>query len=174
MSDPFLGEIRMFGGSYAPRNWALCNGQLLFVEQNGALFSLLHNVYGGDGIVNFAVPDMRGRIPMHFGTGPELNTRFLGQRLGYEQAQVTMSHLPSHNHMMVGSRDPAVTNSPEGTVLASTAVPFYDQGTSQSDKGELSSNSIGNSGGNQLHNNIMPLLCVTFIIALVGAYPPRN
>lgn len=172
MSDPFLGEIRMFGGNFAPRFWAMCDGQLLAISQNEALYSLLGTMYGGDARTTFALPDMRGRLPMHFGQGPGLTNRYLGYRFGYEQAHVTLNQVPSHNHPMVGSEDQAVSSDPENRVFARTAEGFYMDGTQN--KGSLSSGTVASSCNSQPHSNMMPFYCVTFIISLVGAYPPRS
>ncbi len=174
MSDPFLGEIRMFGGNYAPRNWALCDGQLLSVSQNDALFSLLSTMYGGNGITNFGLPDMRGRLPMHFGQGPGLTPRTQGYRFGFEQSHLILNQIPSHNHPMVGSNETAVANEPATRVAATAADFFYDDGTVEADRQNFAPDTIENSGNSQPHSNMMPFYCITAIISLVGAYPSRN
>jgi microcystin-dependent protein len=174
MSDPFLGEIRMFGGNYAPRFWAMCDGQKLVISQNEALYSLLTTMYGGNGVTDFALPDMRGRLPMHHGQGPGLTNRYLGYRFGFEQAHLTLNQIPAHNHPMVGSDDEATSNDPGARVFARTLDKFYDDGSQENLKQSLAPDTIQPSGGSQPHSNLMPFYCITFIIALVGAYPPRS
>lgn len=175
MADPFIGEIRMFGGNYAPRNWAFCDGQYIQFSQNEALGSLLNGWYGGDGRTNFAVPDMRGRIPMHFGSGPGVTPRQLGSRFGYENITITTDTMPTHSHSMVGTTDPAVTDTPTNAVFAKTEFNFYDS-SPPTDQKDLSPQAIGdnNPGGQDAHYNMMPFQCVSFIISLHGAYPQRN
>lgn len=172
MSEPFIGEIRMFAGNFAPRSWAFCDGQLLAVSQNDALFSLLGTIYGGDGRTTFGLPDMRGRIPNHAGSGPGLSPRQLGQKFGSEQETLTTNQLPSHNHNMSVSTDAGSQSSSNGEYLASSANVrvFRPAGPNTN----LLGTSVANSGGSQAHNNVMPFLCVNFIIALFGIYPSRN
>ena len=174
MSDPFLGEIRIFAGNYAPQNWAFCNGQLLSPAQNDALFSLLGTLYGGDGRNSFGLPDMRGRLPVHFGTGPALTPRPIGQRTGTETVTLTTDQVPSHNHSLLASNNSSTSTTLAGNVLAKglTNDNFYinDGSTAVS----LLADSVSSSGGGQAHPNIMPYLCLNFIISLVGYYPPRN
>ena len=172
MSEPFVGEIRMFAGNFAPQGWAFCDGQLLAVSQNDALFSLLGTTYGGDGRTTFGLPDMRGRIPNHAGTGPGLSPRPLGAKLGSERETLTVNQLPSHSHDMSASTDAGSQSSSNGQFLASSPnVRVFRPGGPNSN---LLSTSVTNTGGSQSHNNIMPFLCVNFIIALVGIYPSRN
>ena len=172
MSEPFVGEIRMFAGNFAPRGWAFCDGQLLAVSQNDALFSLLGTIYGGDGRTTFGLPDMRGRIPLHQGHGPGLSQRRLGSKAGSEKETLTVNQLPSHGHPMRANTDPADEVSPAGRVVAETsAFPFY----SETDPlAILASGSITDTGGSRSHTNIMPYLCINYIIALVGIYPSRH
>ncbi|MDA8018203.1 MAG: tail fiber protein [Thermoanaerobaculia bacterium] len=172
MSEPFVGEIRMFAGNFAPRGWAFCDGQLLAVSQNDALFSLLGTIYGGDGRTTFGLPDVRGRIPLHQGTGPGLSPRRLGSKGGAENETLTTNQLASHTHDWNANTAPATGAAPQGKVVAQTApVRLYNptnQGT------DLASTTIANTGGSQPHTNLMPTLCINFIIALVGIYPSRQ
>lgn len=172
MSEPFVGEIRMFAGNFAPRGWAFCDGQLLAVSQNDALFSLLGTIYGGDGRTTFGLPDMRGRIPIHMGTGSGLSPRRLGAKGGEEKVTLTVNQLPSHAHPLVGSSDNGPDANPSGDFLAgSTVVRPYVQEVPDTD---FAGDAVNNVGGSRSHTNLMPFLCVHFIIALVGIYPSRH
>jgi microcystin-dependent protein len=172
MSEPFVGEIRMFAGNFAPRGWAFCEGQLLAVSQNDALFSLLGTIYGGDGRTTFALPDMRGRIPLHQGTGPGLSARQLGSKSGAERVTLTTNQLASHSHDWNANTAAATDTAPQGKVLAEgVPVRLFKQEAQDVD---MASSTIANTGGSQPHTNLMPTLCVHFIIALVGIYPSRH
>lgn len=170
MSEPFLSEIRMTAFNFAPRGWAQCNGQLLPINQNQALFSLLGTTYGGDGRVNFALPDLRGRVPLHFGAGFSL-----GQRGGEVSHTLTTAELPQHSHGLVGINGPATTPSPSGAFLAtaSTAIgPAY--GSPSASPVALASAAIGSVGSSQPHLNMQPYAVINFNIALQGIFPSRN
>lgn len=172
MSEPFVGEIRMFAGNFAPRGWAFCDGQLLAVSQNDALFSLLGTVYGGDGRTTFGLPDMRGRIPVHAGTGPGLSPQRLGAKLGSESETLTVNQLPSHTHPLNATSAAATDNNPSGKLTGESAsVDLYFEGDPNAD---MASSAITEVGGSRSHTNLMPFLCVHFIIALVGIYPSRH
>ncbi len=173
MSEPFIGEIRMFGGNFAPRGWAFCDGQLLAVSQNDALFSLLGTVYGGDGRTTFGLPDMRGRIPLHEGQGPGLSNRRLGAKGGAESETITSNQMPSHTHNLNANTRQHNAVSPSNAVLCdpSPLGRIYDNVPQDA---PAASTSIANTGGSQRHTNLMPSLCVNFIIALFGIYPSRN
>jgi len=163
----------MFAGNFAPRGWALCDGQLLAVSQNDALFSLLGTVYGGDGRTTFGLPDMRGRIPLHAGHGPGLSERRLGSKRGSEAQTLTVSQLPVHTHGPVrATASIGDSRAAAGNVLASTAAEDIYQNSSGS--AVMSAEAISNVGGNRSHTNLQPYLCVNFIIALVGIYPSRH
>ena len=169
MSDPYVGEIKMFAGNFAPRGWALCDGQLLAVSQNDALFSLFGTIYGGDGRTTFGLPDMRGRIPVHAGNGPGLTNRVIGQRSGVERVTLAERELPSHNHGAVAhSSENANTTSPAGTVPAQPTHDFYVE---DAPNVALHSHAVLAVGGSESHNNMMPTLCLNFIVALFGVYP---
>ena len=172
MSEPFLCEIRMFAGDFAPRGWALCDGQLLSISENDPLFSLLGTIYGGDGRTTFGLPDLRGRLPLHAGTGPGLTERRIGSKSGVEQVTLNSSQLPSHQHTLRASADPADSKNARGRVLAHAAEPLYAAETSP--PAPLHPSSITSTGAGQPHSNVMPFLCVHFIIALFGIYPSRH
>jgi microcystin-dependent protein len=168
MSDPFLGEIKMFGGNFAPVGYALCDGQLLSVAQNSALFSLLGARYGGNGETTFGLPDMRGRVPVHQGTGPGLSTRNIGSRSGAERVTLVANQLPSHSHnaQVVSTRE-ANSSNPVGNV---PARPTTNSAFAPASTNRISGNTE-NAGGGQAHNNMPPYQCIHFIIALTGVFP---
>ena len=170
MSEPFIAEVKIFAGNFAPRGWAFCGGQLQPIAQNTALFSLIGTTYGGDGRTTTALPNLRDRVPMHPGTGPGLTSRRLGESGGSDTVTLAANQIPPHTHDNSGVIDAPDTSSPSGARLA--AAPMYEAG----DAGglvELGSNT-GSSGGGQPHNNQQPYLGVNFVIALVGVYPSRN
>jgi microcystin-dependent protein len=173
MSEPFVGEIKMFAGNFAPRGYAFCDGQLLSTSQNDALFSLFGTIYGGDGKTTFGLPDLRGRIPVHAGQGAGLSDRKLGQKTGSEWVTLTLNQLPYHNHYAEGSNNMATDETLNGRVLAgSQGGNFYN--SSASSQVQLENGVVTNSGGNQPHNNMMSTLGIHFIVALVGIYPSRH
>lgn len=171
MADPFLGEIRMFAGNFAPVGWATCDGQLLGIQQNAALFSLLGTYFGGNGTTNFALPDLRGRVPIHAGAGPGLSPYVLGQTAGTETVQLLLTQMPMHNHIQACSSSPqSIQADPTNAVCGTdTQTAIY----STTANAQMSPQSIGLTGGNQPHDNLQPYLCVTFIIALQGIFPSR-
>ena len=165
MSEPFIGQIIMFGGNFAIRNWAFCDGQLLAVSQNDALFSLLGTIYGGDGRTTFGLPDLRGRVPIHQGSGPGLSPRTLGTAGGTEDVTITTNQLPSHTHALQVTSGTGHAADAQGNLPAqSPSIDLYVEG--EFPDTNLSSSSIANRGGSQQHTNIAPYLCVNFIIAL--------
>ena len=171
MSEPYIGEIKMFAGNFAPRGWALCDGALLAVSSNDALFSLLGTIYGGDGRTTFGLPELRGRIPIHMGSGPGLSSRAWGQKSGSESVTVTAAQLPVHQHAPLSITEPANTTNPAGALPAQAASATFRTSGSLA---AMASGSVGNTGGSQAHPNVQPFLCVNFIIALTGVYPSRN
>ncbi len=171
MSEPFVGEIRMFAGNFAPQGWALCDGQLLATSQNDALFSLFGTIYGGDGRTSFGLPDLRGRLPIHMGQGPGFSTRSIGQRSGSEAVTISSNELPAHSHALSGSTDAASETSPSGNVLGTMSSNTY---ATSAPSAAMSTSAIGSVGGGQSHYNLQPTLCVNFIVALYGTYPSRN
>ena len=178
MSEPFVGEIRMFAGNFAPRAWAFCDGQLLAVSSNDALFSLLGTTYGGDGRTTFGLPDLRGRVPVHQGSGPGLSPKPLGSKGGTESETLTVSQIPSHDHgaRMVAVSTPADSAAAVGHQFAqSVGGPIYHTGTGRGSKpASMNANAMASSGGSQAHTNLAPTLCLNFIIALFGIYPSRS
>lgn len=175
MSTPYLGEIVMFGGNFAPRSWAMCNGQLLSIPSNDALFSLLGTIYGGDGRNTFGLPELRGRLSMHAGNGPGLTPRTLGQKGGSETNTLNANNLPSHNHAhaIQCNAQEGNADSPSNRYLAAVqnGVPnIY----SSSQNATMAPQNTGNTGGGSPVNNLQPYLCVTYIICLQGIYPSRN
>jgi microcystin-dependent protein len=170
--QPFIGDIYIFAGDYAPRGWAFCDGQLLSIAQNQALFSILGTTYGGNGQTNFALPDLRGRAPMHFGQGPGLSNRTLGERGGSEGVALAQTEMPQHNHIASGTDATGTHTGPANAVWATSArsdAQYSARGTVS-----MSPNALGAAGGGQPHNNMQPFLALRFIIALEGVYPSRN
>ena len=172
MPSPFVGEVRVWAGSFAPTGWAFCNGQLLPISQNTALFMLLFNRYGGDGISTFALPNLQGRIPIHSGQGPGLSNRALGQSGGVEAHLLSTTEMPAHGHTMAAGSANGTSDKPAGRVMARnpSAIPEY----SASADTDLAGGAVGSSGEGQAHNNMAPYLGLTFIIALQGVFPPRS
>ncbi len=175
-SDPFIGEIRMFGGTFAPRNWAFCEGQLLPISQNTALFSLLGTTYGGDGRTTFALPDLRGRAPIHHGQGAGLSNYTLGQRSGQETVTLTTNQLPSHNHSITASLDATISAGnvadADGNIMAPNGTTRFSDGTTDASMPITASSAL--TGGGQPVSVRGPYLAVSYIIALQGTYPSRN
>lgn len=176
MADPFLGEVKMFGANFAPRNWAFCNGQLVAVAQQDALFSLLGTNYGGDGFTTFAYPDMRGRIPVKYGQGNGLSRYRLGQKNGLENVTLTAMNLPNHSHQLLSSTEPGTTQSPENSVFAPSPSNenIYYSGTPTQPPQMLAEQAVQASGHSAEHSNMMPYTCINFIISLAGIYPSRS
>lgn len=177
MSEPFIGEIIMFGGNFAPRGWALCDGQLLAIASNTALFSILGTTYGGDGRTTFGLPDLRGRVAIHAGSGPGLSPRTLGEKSGSETTTLTVANMASHNHSVTlhGESAAANTKSPTGAMLAFPATEIYAAPVPADEK-LMAADSIKqqNVGSGTPFNNIQPFNTVNFIIALQGVFPSRS
>lgn len=173
MSEPFIGQIIMFGGNFAPRGWAFCEGQLVPINSNQALFSILGTTYGGDGRITFGLPDLRGRSPMHQGQGPGLSNRPLGTKIGTANETLNMGQLPAHIHGFKVSvnTNAGDENNPNGQFLSSQASGYHEEGTAGATLGGVSES---NFGGGQSHENRQPFLAVAFIIALQGLFPSRN
>jgi microcystin-dependent protein len=170
--DPFIGEIRMFAFSFAPQGWALCNGQLLPIAQNQALFSLLGTAYGGDGTTTFALPDLRSRVPVHQGQGPGLSPYAEGQAGGTETVTLAAAEMPLHTHPVTASSSAATSDNPAGRTLAHSASHTYHP--EPGPPAVMNVNMLGEAGGSQPHDNIQPYLAVTFCIALSGIFPAQN
>jgi microcystin-dependent protein len=187
--DPFIGQIVLFGGNFAPRSWALCQGQLLAISQNTALFSILGTTYGGDGRTTFGLPDLRGRTAIGTGNGPGLSTRNLGSKGGQETHTLNTLEMPTHNHAAQGAVNVSSANSTKtaATANSSIATPglpggrgfdatmgFNDATPDISLNAASNSVTVGNNGSNQAHNNMQPYTTMNYIIALQGVYPSRN
>lgn len=171
MSEPFIAEIKIFAGNFAPRGYAFCNGSLLPIAQNTALFSLVGTTYGGDGRTTLGLPNLLNRLPMHPGTGPGLSARRLGQSGGSDTVTLTATQVPPHNHPVRAANAAPTTDSPTGAFPG--IAPVFENG----DSGNLipmSANAMASAGGGGAHNNQQPYLNLNFIIALTGVYPSRN
>jgi microcystin-dependent protein len=170
MSNPYVGEIRMFGGNFAPAGWALCQGQLLAISENDVLFQLIGTTYGGDGQETFGLPNLGGRIPLHQG-----GSFVIGELAGVESVTLTTNQMPQHNHSLLGSNDQGSSNAPGNAVLASTptAAQAFPYGTDPP-RGAIDPSNIQPIGGNQPHENMQPFLCINFIISLYGIFPSQN
>ena len=173
--DPFVGEIRIFAGNFAPKGWAFCNGQLLPISQNTALFSLLGTFYGGDGKSNFALPNLQGNVPIHQGQGPGLSSRVIGETGGAENVTLIQTEMPSHSHGTLGKDASGGLASPQGNVWGPlpgrTPPNTYSSAVPNTPMHPFA---LGPNGGSLPHNNMSPYLAMTFIIALQGVFPPRQ
>ena len=172
MSNPFIGEVRMFGGSFAPLGWAFCDGSLVPISENDTLFVLIGTTYGGDGEETFALPDLRGRVPIHQGSGPGLQTYILGQAAGTETVTITPTQIPSHSHPYTGTLNPAASTSPNNSVFARAAGDVYTSDLSA--PAPMNAQSTSPVGGSQPHDNMMPYLAISFIISLYGIFPSQS
>jgi microcystin-dependent protein len=173
MSDPYIGEIRMFGGSFAPAGWAMCQGQLMAISQNDTLFNLIGTTYGGNGQDTFGLPDLQGRVPLHQGQGPGITQNYtIGEAAGVESVTLTAQTTPTHNHAFIGQTGFGQNTQPQNGVFSSIATgKLYvssQPGTS------LAANALSLVGGNQPHENMQPYLAVSFIISLFGIFPTQN
>ena len=171
-TDVFLGEIISFGCNFAPRGYTFCNGQLLPIAQNTALFSLLGTTYGGDGRTTLGIPDLQGRVAIHAGRGPGLPEYRLGAKGGAPEVTLTNNQMPTHSHTLKISNTVGNTDNPSGTFIAANAEGLKHY--SDTGPNTANSDSIGDSGGGNAHNNMMPYLCIYQCIALVGTYPSRS
>lgn len=167
MAQPYIGEIRMFAGNFAPAGWNFCDGTIFQISDNDALFNLIGTTYGGDGQSTFAVPDLRGRLPIHQGSGFTM-----GQPGGIENVTLTSQQVPVHTHNLIASTDPATTPNPQNNTVAATAsaTPYFNAPPAT----PLSPQAVSFVGGSQSHSNLQPYLCVDFIISLYGIYPSQN
>jgi microcystin-dependent protein len=173
MSDPFIGEIRMFGGTFAPAGWAFCDGQLQPISQNDTLFNLIGTTYGGDGQETFALPDLQGRVPVHAGQGPGISQTYqLGERFGVESVTLTTQQIPIHNHAFLTSLGAASSTDPTNQVIAqSSQIHVFTEDVVNR---QMNPNALTPQGGSQPHENMMPYLVVSFIISLFGIFPSQN
>lgn len=170
MSEPYIGEIRMFGGNFAPVGWMRCEGQLLQIAEYEVLYVLIGTTYGGDGQDTFGLPDLRGRVPIHAGSGPGLSNRALGAQGGVETVGLTTAQMPTHSHAVAASLDRATTNA-----TGAGSVPGNTSGTNvyglMGVPGPMATGAIAQTGGTDAHENMAPFLCVNFIISLFGIFP---
>ncbi|MBV8037265.1 phage tail protein [Roseateles sp.] len=171
MANPFLGELKLIGFNFAPKGWAFCNGQLLAIAQNQALFSLLGTTYGGDGRVNFALPDLRGRAPLHYGGSDGI---VLGQRGGASTVTLTASQLPAHAHALLATSDLANASVPGGAVPAAKPRGGMNRFAPVGSDTVMGASSLAPAGGSQPHANMQPSLTMNWVISLVGIFPSRN
>jgi len=174
MSNPFVGEIRMFGGNFAPAGWALCQGQSIPISENDVLFNLIGTTYGGDGQQTFNLPDLQGRFPMHMGTHIG-QTFVIGQKAGVEQVTLTANQIPQHNHLPLATNTAGNTSTPTNAIWAANSNTASGQFESPPGTvNPMAGGMLSPSGGNQPHDNMPPYLCVNFIISLFGVYPTQS
>lgn len=173
MSNPFIGEIRMFGGTFAPAGWAMCQGQLMAIAQNDTLFALIGTTYGGDGQETFGIPDLQGRAPVHMGQGPGISQTYqLGEKAGLESVTLTTNQNPIHNHAVVTSTALANSSDPTNQLYAqSTQILVYTQDVATK---FFAPTSMQPAGASQPHDNMQPFLVITFILSLFGVFPSQN
>ena len=173
MSEPYIGEIRMFGGTYAPVGWAFCDGAQVAISENDALFNLIGTTYGGDGQSTFNLPDLRGRTPVHQGTNPGTGTSYtLGEQAGVETVTLTTQQIPQHNHALMATNAIGTQANPGGNLLANSQGPQpYIQ---ENPDGALNPQAVTPFGGSQPHDNLQPFLGINFIISLYGIYPSQT
>ena len=172
MGQPYVGEIRMFGGNFPPVGWMLCQGQPLPISENDVLFQLIGTTYGGDGQETFNLPNLQGRTPVHMGTGPSGTTYQMGEMAGVEQVTLTTQQIPNHTHPMVASTNVAQDTSPANKVLGQTgsALMYIQDGVDSN----LSASAVTPVGGSQPHENMQPYLCINYIISLFGVFPSQT
>jgi microcystin-dependent protein len=172
MPEPYVGEIRMFGGNFAPNGWMFCEGQQLAISENEVLFQLIGTTYGGDGQATFNLPNLASRVPIHLGTGPDGTTYQIGEMAGTEQETLTVQQIPIHSHALLASTSPGNLNAPGGNLTAeSAAVKVYIEDTPSVN---MNFNSVTPIGGSQPHENVQPFLCINFIISLFGVFPSQT
>ena len=172
MAQPYVGEIRMFAGNFAPANWMFCDGALIAISENETLFNLIGTTYGGDGQTTFALPDLRGRVPLHQGNGPGLTPRVIGETGGSETVTLTQTQMPAHRHALGASSTPvSAAANPSGVLGSSATTRFYGAGAPSATMGV---GAITAQGGNQPHQNMAPFQAVNFIISLFGIFPSQG
>jgi microcystin-dependent protein len=172
MSTPYVGEIRMFGGNFAPAGWMLCEGQALPISEYDTLFALIGTTYGGDGQSTFNLPDLRGRLPLHMGTSSQGTSYAIGEAGGVERVTLTVQQIPAHNHQLMAAAVTGNQVSPAGSVPASSynVTPYINDQPA----GSMHASAISPVGGNQPHENMQPYLCINFIISLFGIFPSQT
>ncbi len=172
MGQPFIGEIRMFGGNFAPAGWAFCDGQLVPISENDTLFTLIGTTYGGDGQETFALPNLMSRVPIHMGTGSSGTTYQLGESGGVEEVTLTTQQTPIHTHPLIASTGGGNANAPAGNLTGeSAAVKIY---ISEAPSAAMNPQAVTPVGGSQPHDNMQPFLCISFIISLFGVFPSQT
>ena len=173
MGSPYIGEIRMFAGSFAPAGWAMCDGRPMAISQNDTLFILIGTTYGGDGQNTFDLPNLNGRVPVHQGQGPSISQNYqMGEAAGVEQVTLSTQQIPQHNHSVIASTDSALATNPSSNILASSiTTKLY---TEDNATVAMNTQSLSPVGGSQPHENMQPFLVITFIIALFGIFPQQN
>ena len=173
MAQPYVGEIRMFAGNFAPAGWMFCDGQLLPISENDALFTLIGTTYGGDGEETFNLPNLASRVPIHMGTGPDGTTYQIGEMAGTEEVTLSVQQIPSHSHPFTASTANGTATNPGGSVLAASvsSVQPLIVGTGS---GAMNSGSVTPQGGSQPHENCQPFLCINYIISLFGIFPSQT
>lgn len=172
MSSPYVGEIRMFGGNFAPVGWMFCSGQTLPISENEVLFNLIGTTYGGDGQETFNLPDLQSRVPRHMGTGPGLSTCTIGEASGVESVTLSVQQIPVHNHPLLGSSGGATTQDPQDQVLANSAPTIYFN--LPDNPAPLKPAAVSPTGGSQPHENVQPYLTINYIISLFGVFPSQG
>ena len=173
MAQPYVGEIRMFAGNFAPNGWMFCEGQPLAISENDVLFQLIGTTYGGDGQETFNLPNLASRVPMHMGTGPDGTTYQIGEMAGTEQETLTIQQIPNHTHPLTASTALGTSITPGGQVLAQTiaSITPYAEDVAVVN---MNAQAIGTAGGSQPHENTQPFLCINFIISLFGIFPSQT
>lgn len=172
--DPYIGDVRLFAGNFAPVGWVLCNGALLSISENDALYALIGTTFGGDGVTTFAVPDLRGRVPVGQGTGPGLTTRTIGETFGVESVTLLTPQIPAHNHSFNASTAAATAAVPTANVFAQPTDLVYTEVPTQPDAQTTNAASVQSSGGTQPHDNIMSTTAINYIMCAQGVFPSRN
>jgi microcystin-dependent protein len=174
MAQPFIGEIKLFGGNFAIAGWAFCNGQAMSISQNEALYTLIGTTYGGDGVNTFNLPNLQSRVPVHQGQGQGLSNYVIGQPGGFESVTLTTNQLPSHSHPAVGSATGGPATNPAGATWGNSGIQNESFGPGSSVNALMAGGSTANTGSSQPHDNMLPFLAVTFLIALQGIYPSQS
>lgn len=172
MSQPFVGEIRMVGFSFAPVGWSICQGQVIPISENDTLFNLIGTTYGGDGQQTFQLPDLQGRVPVHQGQLAGGSNYVIGEKAGVESVTLTINQIPVHNHSLIATANAADSNNPNGAMLGN-GQPIYSS-SANAPNVNMNATILGNAGGSQPHENLQPLLVINFIISLFGIFPTQN
>ena len=172
MPEPYVGEIRMFGGNFPPNGWMFCEGQTLPIAENEVLFQLIGTTYGGDGEETFNLPDLQSRVPIHMGTGPDGTTYQIGEQAGTEEVTLSTQQIPVHSHALLASSGPGNLNAPAGNITGeSAAIKIYIDDTPTA---AMNAVTVTPAGGSQPHENCQPFLCINFIISLFGIFPSQS